>query len=52
MKRTLLDDILQVYNSIPCLTNENSFCTRCANCKNRIMCNMISNLIDSMIDFY
>lgn len=48
MKRTLLDDILQVYNTTPCITDEDS----CDNCKNMLMCDMIWNLIISMVDFY
>lgn len=52
MKRTLLDDILQVYYTIPCVTDENSFCTYCGYCKNKSMCKMIENLIKSMKEFY
>lgn len=52
MKRTLLDDILQVYYSIPCDIGENYYCFPCKCCKNKSMCKMIENLIKSMKEFY
>lgn len=52
MKRTLLDDLIQAYHTIPCVTYEDSFCTLCGYCKNKSMCKMIVNLINSMRKFY
>lgn len=52
MKRTLLDDLLQVYYSIPCDEIENAFCSSCSCCKNKMFCNMVMNLIDSIVEFY
>ena len=52
MKRTLLDDILQVYYSIPCEEAENAYCFSCSCCKNKAICNMIENLINSIKKFY
>lgn len=52
MKRTLLDDVLQVYYRIPCITDENSFCSSCTCCKNKSMCDMIENFINSLKKFY
>lgn len=52
MKRTLLDDILQVYYTIPCDYIPHYFCSSCTCCKNREMCFMIENLINSIKNFY
>ena len=52
MKRTLLDDLLKVYYSIPCETYENVYCESCSCCKNRCMCLMLGNLIHSMRKYY
>ena len=52
MKRTLLDDLLQVYYSIPCDEIENAYCSSCSCCKNKMFCNMVMNLIDSIVEFY
>lgn len=51
-KRTLLDDVLQVYYSIPCDCYANEFCDSCTSCKNRYICNMVENFINSLKKYY
>ena len=52
MERTLLDDIIQVWNSLSCETENINFYHYCGYCKNEKICFMIENLIDSIKKFY
>ena len=52
MKRTLLDDLIEVNYLIPCETKDNNYCYRCEDCKNKLMCNMVENLINSLKKYY
>lgn len=52
MKRTLLDDVFQVFYSIPCDFYENCYCSSCSCCKNKMFCSMVQNLIYSLMEIY
>lgn len=52
MKRTLLDDVLQVYLSIDCTPETNKWCYSCSCCRNKPICDMIENFIKSLRKFY
>lgn len=47
MKRTLLDDVLQVYFTIPCNTTH-----ICSSCKNDNICKTMFNLLKSLRKHY
>ena len=47
MKKTLLDDVEQVYFSIPCISNY-----RCTDCKNRELCKTIIYTLKSLKKYY
>ena len=47
MKRTLLDDIEQVYFSIPCISS-----CECVDCKNGKLCKTIIYLLKSLKRYY
>lgn len=51
MKRRIVDDLLKVYRSLKCITDEdeNGYCF---NCKNFHMCTMLGKLISSMEKYY
>ena len=48
MERTLLDDFLKIYHSIPCTIIYNS----CNECKNENLCKMLYKVLLSMRKFY
>ena len=52
VNRTLLDDIKQLYFSIDCITEDNTFCHYCGNCQNKDLCKTIERLISSLRKFY
>ena len=47
IKRTLLDDVEEVYFSIPCM----SAC-ECVYCKNKVICDLTQNLLKSLKIYY
>ena len=47
-KRTLLDDFLNIYYSIPCNIIHNS----CIECKNKNLCKTLYKVLFSMSKFY
>ena len=47
-KRTLLDDFLKIYHSIPCNIIYNS----CDECKNKNLCKTLYKVLLSMRKFY
>ena len=47
MKRTLLDDVLKIYFSIPCTSG-----VSCEHCKNKVLCDLTENLLNSLKKFY
>ena len=48
IERTLLDDFLKIYHSIPCNIIYNS----CNECKNENLCKTLYNVLLSMRKFY
>ena len=52
MKRTLLDDVLQVYLSIECTVEINDWNYSCSGCRNEIICKKIENFLNSLKKFY
>ena len=47
VNRTLLDDIEKIYFSIPCASG-----VRCECCKNKLMCDIVEDLMKSLKKFY
>ena len=47
MKRTLLDDVLKSYFSILCTSG-----VSCEYCKNKVLCDLTENLLNSLKKFY
>lgn len=52
MKRTLLNDLEKVYNSIKCVAPNDSICSSCINCKNKHLCFTTFNLKYSIKKLY
>ena len=52
VKRTLLEDLLQVYYSIKCENIYNDWCISCRYCKNKRICDKAFYLIRSIRNFY
>ena len=52
VKRTLLEDLLQVYYSIKCENIDNDWCISCRYCKNKRICDKTFYLICSIAKFY
>lgn len=52
MKRTLLNDLEKVYNSIKCVAPNDSICSSCINCKNKHLCFTTFNLKYSLKNHY
>ena len=52
INRNLLADLEKVYNSIKCVTEDNSFCVDCDYCKNERLCEEVYNLLSSIEKFY
>ena len=46
-KRTLLDDVLKCYFSIPCTSG-----VTCNHCKNKLLCDLTNNLLSSLKKYY
>ena len=47
INRTLLDDVLKIYFSIPCTSG-----VSCEHCKNKVLCDLTENLLNSLKKFY
>ena len=47
IKRTLLDDVEEVYFSIPCTSG-----VSCEHCKNKLLCDLSQNLLKSLKKYY
>ena len=47
IKRTLLDDVEEVYFSIPCTSG-----VSCEHCKNKLLCDLTANLLKSLKKLY
>ena len=47
MKRTLLEDVKIIYFSIPCTSG-----VSCEHCKNKVLCDLIANLLKSLKKIY
>ena len=47
LKRTLLDDVKEVYFSIPCTSG-----VSCEHCKNKLLCDLTENLLKSLKKYY
>ena len=47
IKRTLLDDVLKSYFSIPCTSG-----VSCEHCKNKVLCDLTENLLNSLKKYY
>lgn len=52
MRRNLLDDLNDVYYSLPCEDINNESCRGCRYCKNKNLCLTIIKLISSIEKFY
>ena len=52
MKNTLLDDLINVYNSMKCDPLPKNEFNRCFYCQNKHICGKILNLINSITDYY
>ncbi len=52
MKNTLLDDLVKVYYTIECKPVINSWCKSCSCCSNKLFCDMIEKLINSIKKYY
>ena len=48
MKRILLDDFIKIYNSINC---DSEYCN-CNDCSNKYICDLIDEVITSIVKFY
>ena len=48
MERTLLDDFLKIYHSMPC----NIIYKSCIECKNKKLCDTVEDVIKSIGDLY
>ena len=47
-KRTLHDDFMKIYHSIPC----DIIYMSCIECKNKVLCDLTENLLKSLRKFY
>ena len=47
VNRTLLNDVLKIYFSIPCTSGDS-----CEHCKNKVLCNLTENLLKSLKKHY
>ena len=47
LNRTLLDDVEKIYFSIPCTSG-----VSCEHCKNKLMCDIVEDLMKSLKKFY
>ena len=45
--KTLLDDVLKSYFSIPCTSG-----VSCEHCKNKVLCDLTQNLLKSLKNYY
>ena len=45
--KTLLDDVLKSYFSIPCTSG-----VSCEHCKNKVLCDLTENLLNSLKKYY
>ena len=45
--KTLLDDVEKIYFSIPCTSG-----VSCEHCKNKLLCDLIANLLKSLKKLY
>ena len=45
--KTLLDDVLKIYYSIPC-----TYGVSCEHCKNKLLCDLTENLLKSLKKIY
>ena len=52
MKRTLLHDLEKIYYSLKCENEDNTVCTYCEYCKNKVLCNLTANLLKSLKKIY
>lgn len=52
MKKTLLNDLEKIYNSIKCVAPNDSICSSCINCKNKHLCFTTFNLKYSLKKLY
>ena len=48
MKRTLLDDFINIYNSI---NRASDYCS-CSECSNKDICEFVGNILNSMRNYY
>ena len=47
VNRTLLDDVEKIYLSIPCASG-----VSCEHCKNKVICDIVEDLMKSLKKFY
>ena len=47
INRSLLDDVEKIYFSIPCTSG-----VSCEHCKNKVLCDLTENLLNSLKKFY
>ena len=47
VNRTLLNDVLKIYFSIPCTSG-----VSCEYCKNKVICDLTQNLLKSLKNYY
>ena len=47
INKTLLDDVLKIYFSIPCTSG-----VSCEHCKNKVLCDLSQNLLKSLKKIY
>ena len=47
INKTLLDDVLKIYFSIPCTSG-----VSCEHCKNKVLCDLTANLLKSLKKIY
>lgn len=52
MKRTLLDDLIEIYYSLKCVNDGSKQCFSCKQCKNNRLCNKVYYLIYSIRNHY
>ena len=47
INRSLLDDVEKIYFSIPCTSG-----VSCEHCKNKVLCDLTENLLNSLKKYY
>ena len=51
-KNTLIYDLEKIYYSLKCETYENENCRYCIYCKNKKLCDIVHEILCSIVKFY